>query len=223
MGPNDPIKDVLLCTVVPFVEVDGAYERFEGVAVHAAVTTRSGVFLKQFIDTDSYRQLLEVLTANDSATHLREKTFVLERVFFEKHFGDYRPEYGVPQVFEPFIAKSITTCGFQGERAVAECQLIHRKIGWIKTQQIVQGTDKLLFLCVRQDMQPEKGLDHEEGSGLVLPDDDGGVVSAETERVAQRGVHSALLRLVEREVEFGVKSGIVREVVDGWRYFVIHH
>ena len=54
-------------------------------------------------------------------------------------------------------------------------------------------------------------------SGLVLLDDDGGVVAAETEGVAQSGANRALLCFVEGEVEGVVDFLVVVAllVVDG--------
>ena len=43
---------------------------------------------------------------------------------------------------------------------------------------------------------------------LALAKDDRRVVTAETERIAQSHLHLTLLRLVERQIEFGVDLGI---------------
>ncbi len=50
---------------------------------------------------------------------------------------------------------------------------------------------------------------------LALAKDDRRVVTAETERIAQSHLHLTLLRLVERQIEFGVDLGIEVAAIDG--------
>ena len=41
---------------------------------------------------------------------------------------------------------------------------------------------------------------------------------AKAESVAEGGINFLFLRLIKSEIEFGIKRGIIREMVDGRRY-----
>jgi hypothetical protein len=148
------------------VEVNGADEGFEGIAVHAAVGSRTGILLKHLINSDFNGQVLQVLAANDSATHLREKTLILEWVLLKEQISYHSPKNCITQIFEALVAEPVSSGGFERQGAMAEGQFIKRDVAWIKTEQALQSADERLVFRIRQKPEPDEGAYRQIRSGI---------------------------------------------------------
>ena len=90
--------------LLSLVEVNGAYHRFEGIAVDVFLgNARTGVRDDMPIQADFHGQLVERLPRHDLRPQLREEPLVPVGIFDEKVVRGNGLYHGVAQEFEPLV------------------------------------------------------------------------------------------------------------------------
>ena len=87
------------------IEVNGTYQCFQGIAKDLAHFQRAIHFVVQgdFFQPHANSNFIQLLAVHHFAAHFVKKTFFFVGISFEKIIGDQCTEYGITQVFKPFI------------------------------------------------------------------------------------------------------------------------
>lgn len=95
-----------------------------------------------------------------------------------------------------------------------QSQLVKFDVVRNESEQLIDNSVILLILPVISSYGTAYEIPHGTDEVLNLTENNRRVMTAETERIAHRTLHIALLRLVERQIESGVDFGIEVFVVD---------
>ena len=90
-----------------------------------------------------------------------------------------------------------------------QSQLVKFDVVRNESEQLIDNSVILLILPVISSYGTAYEIPHGTDEVLNLTENNRRVMTAETERIAHRTLHIALLRLVERQIESGVDFGIV--------------
>ena len=214
------------------VEVIGTDYNKELVAtLNAGHTTFKEDGLDELFQSYFGGQLAEGASAHHFAAAGGEEAFGLVGVFTEQIVADHSLKNGVAEKLEPLVvvgALDGVVVVLAVERLVAQGQAVDVEVAWPEAKHVVERNIK--FLLPLRKEEPVKLLQYvhrldETDLFFVLLYNDTGIVSAETEGVAQCGAHGALLCLVEGEVKFVVDVGVFVAflMVDGGRHDVFLH
>ena len=149
--PEDFLLHELLAAVVALVQVDGAYEGLEGVAVHVAVVRRGarGVF-HQFVQPYFHGQLVQRLALHYLGAGVGEEAFAASLEVAVDDVAHNGVQDGVAQEFEPFVVQGAALFGAEEGGLVEQCLAVDADVAGKEAEYPVKTKIRLPVLAEQE-------------------------------------------------------------------------
>lgn len=210
VGAQQLSDDDTACETVAFLYIHRTYQRLKGIAAHRLESPLAAalvLYKLQHAYLDG--QLAEALAAHYLGAHLGEEPLALERVLLIKILGHHGAKHRVAEVLKTLVVDAVPFA-YTRHRTVDESGVIQLSATGHKTQHILEESVEFrAFLLLG-----------EQWHGSVFSEGETYVVATETEGIAQRETHLALLGLVEGEVQRRYLRVVV-EVVYRRRHYTV--